>query len=132
MIVAPCGASEPSFRPAFGSIQGVRINLSPHGAQIGWENEVAGDHPAVSELVDLIDHAAPGNDHKCPNIGAIRLFREDRSVVAVGLLPSHSEGRFDLRLYDDGRFECVVQVDHDRLREILASLGVPEDEPIMR
>ena len=78
----------------------------------------------------LIKNAAPGRDHKCGNIGALRFFLEDRSVRGVGLLPSHDEGRFDLRLYEGDGY-VVVQVDLNRFREILGELGVPAGESIM-
>ncbi len=132
LIAAPCGANDPSFISMVDPIERVRVNLNPGGAQIGFENVVTGDHPAVALLVDLIDDAPPGDNHKCPNLGSIRFFMADEPVFGVGLLPSHTEGRFELRLYRDGRYVRVVEVDLDRLQEILAMLGVPEDEPILQ
>lgn len=132
MAAVPGVASDVVSRPGLESIERARINLNPVGAKLGFEHEVAGNHRAVAALVELIDHASPGDDHKCSNIGAVRLFREDGGVVGVGLLPGHVEGLMNLRLYEDGSYLGVVEVDRDRLEAVLAMFGVAEEESIMR
>ena len=132
VAAGPCDARESELARGVGGGDSVRINLNPRGAQIGFENVVPGDHEGVSALVDLIEHAPPGDNHKCPNVGAIRFLKAEGSVLGVGLLPSHSEGLFELRLYDENRYVGVIEVDRTLLQLVLAMLGVPPDEPIMR
>jgi hypothetical protein len=119
-----------SLRPQ--DIAGVRINLNPWGAQIGFEIEIAGDTPELEALVALIREAEPGGGHKCANAGAIRFRMKDGSVVGVGLLPGHTEGSYELRLYDGDRLAAVYRVERTVLLAALEDLGVPVDDPAFR
>jgi hypothetical protein len=110
----------------------VRINLNPWGAQLGFETEVAGDDPRAGALAAVIRDAEPGGGHKCANSGAIRFWMEDGSVIGVGLLPSHTEGRYELRLYDGDRYVAVYRVERASLLAALENLGVPIDDPAFR
>jgi hypothetical protein len=53
-------------------------------------------------------------------------------MVAVGLLPSHSEGAYEFRLYENDRFEGVYRVRRETLLGALDLLGVPVDDPAFR
>ena len=114
------------------SISVVRFNLNPWGPHLGFEMELAGDDPRVEALVAVIRGAEPGGGHKCANAGAIRFRMEDGSVVGVGLLPSHTEGLYDLRLYEGERYVAVYRVSRSSLLAALADLGVPTDDPAFR
>jgi hypothetical protein len=61
----------------------------------------------------------------------LELGREftDGEMVAVGLLPSHSEGAYEFRLYENDRFEGVYRVRRETLLGALDLLGVPVDDP---
>jgi hypothetical protein len=119
-----------SLRP--GEISSVRINLNPWGARLGFEIEVSGDDLRVEALAGVIRQAEPGGGHKCANAGAIRFRMEDGSVLGVGLLPSHTEGLYDLRLYEGDRHVAVYRVSRASLLATLADLGVPTDDPAFR
>jgi hypothetical protein len=114
------------------TIVSVRINLSPRGAQLGFESEVPGDDPRVEALAALIREAEPGGGHKCANSGAIRFRMEDGRVIGVGLLPSHTGGDYGLRVYDGDRFVAVYRVERAALLAALEDLGVPMDDPAFR
>jgi hypothetical protein len=114
------------------NISGVRINLLPRGAQLGFETEATGDDPGVEALAAVIRDAEPGGGHKCANAGAIRFKMEDGSVIGVGLLPSHTEGFYELRLYDGDRYVAVYRVDRAIFLAALGGLGVPTDDPAFR
>jgi hypothetical protein len=114
------------------TIASVRINLPPRGAQLGFESEVPGDDPRVEALAALIREADPGNGHRCANSGAIRFRMEDGRVIGVGLLPSHRDGGYELRLYDGDRYVAVYRVERAALLAALEDLGVPMDDPAFR
>jgi hypothetical protein len=134
VLCAPAAASGTDPRDSLKSrdISAVRINLTPWGAQLGFETEVSGDDPRVEALAALIRQAEPGGGHRCANAGAIRFRMEDGSVVGVGLLPSHTEGLYDLRLYEGERYVAVYRVSRSSLLAALADLGVPMDDPAFR
>lgn len=114
------------------TIASVRINLLPRGAQLGFESEVPGDDPRVEALAALIREAAPGGGHRCANSGAIRFRMEDGTVIGVGLLPSHTNDGYGLRLYDGDRFVAVYRVDRAALLAALEDLGVPMGDPAFK
>jgi hypothetical protein len=113
-------------------IAGVRINLNPWGARLGFEIEVSGDDPRIAALAAVIREAAPGGGHKCANSGALRFRMKDGSVVGVGLLPSHTAGRYELRLYDGDRYVAAYHVERASLLSALGALGVPTDDPAFK
>jgi hypothetical protein len=113
-------------------IASVRIHLNPGGAELGFELEVGGDDPGLAALIAVIQEAEPGGGHKCPNQGAIRFRLADGRVIGVGLLPSHTAGRYALRLYDGDRYVTAVHLDRGRLLAALAELGVPVEDPAFR
>ena len=110
-------------------IEGVRINLRPWGPHLGFEIEIDGEDPGMAALVSVIRSAEMTRGHKCANRGAIRFRMSDGGVIAVGLLPSHTEGVYDLRLYDGDRLEGVYRVQRTALLTTLAGLGVPVADP---
>ena len=109
-----------------------RINLNPWGAHLGFEMEIAGDDLGLAALVSVVRDAEPARGHKCANRGAIRFRMSDGSVIAVGLLPSHSEGFYDLRLYEGERLKGVCRVDRTQFLAVLDELGVPMDDPALK
>ena len=113
-------------------ISGARVNLNPWGPHLGLEMELAGDDPRVEALVAVIRGAKRGGGHKCANAGAIRFRMEDGSVVGVGLLPSHKEGFYELRLYDGEDFVAAYRVDRASLLAALEDFGLPLDDPAFR
>jgi hypothetical protein len=112
-----------------GGVESVRINLNPWGPHLGFEVEIEGDEPRLAPLLSVISSAEPSQGHKCANRGAIRFRMVGGDVVAVGLLPSHSEGSYQYRLYDGDRLEGVFSVQRDALLAALEGLGVPIDDP---
>ena len=111
------------------SISVVRFNLNPWGPHLGFEMELAGDDPHVEALVAVIRGAEPGGGHKCANAGAIRFRMEDGQVIGIGLLPSHKEGLYELRLYDGDDYVDAYRVDRLALLSALEDLGLPMDDP---
>jgi hypothetical protein len=109
-----------------------RINLNPGGADIGFEAEFSGGDPRLEPLVALLRSAEPGGGHKCPNAGAIRFQMKDGSTVGVGLLPSHTTGLYEFRLYDGDRFLEPYTVERNSLLAAMKELGVPTDDPAFR
>jgi hypothetical protein len=113
-------------------IAAVRINLNPGGAEIGFEAEFDGGDPRLVPLVALLHNATPGGGHKCPNAGAIRFRMKDGGTVGVGLLPSHTAGRYELRLYDGDRYVEPYIVERVDLLAAMKVLGVPTDDQAFR
>jgi hypothetical protein len=113
-------------------IESVRINLEPAGAGLGFEATIPGDDPRLVALLELIRGAQPGGGHKCPNAGAIRFRLKTGRLVGVGLLPAHTPGDYGLRLYDGERHVGTCRVERAALLGVLASLGVPTDDPAFR
>ena len=110
-------------------IEEARINLNPWGPHLGFESEIDGDDPRMEALMAVIRNAEPAQGHKCANRGAIRFRMSGEEAIAVGLLPSHSEGFYDLRLYRGERMEGVYRVRRAALLAALEGLGVPVDDP---
>lgn len=129
LVVVPTAANELTNRLDALEVETARININPWGANLGFELEVSGDDRRLAPLLHLIREAPSGPDHKCANVGAVRLRMRNGDVLGIGLLPSHTEGRFDLRLYEGDRYLGVVQVDRERLLAVLAVLGLPPDDP---
>jgi hypothetical protein len=115
-----------------GEIEDVRISLAPAGAQLGFDSEFTGDDPRLEPLLGLLRRAKPCRGHKCPNAGAIRFVMRDGRVIGVGLLPSHTAGSYNLRLYDGDRLTGVCCVERSELLAALEPLGVPRDDPAFR
>jgi len=113
-------------------ITSIRISLNPGGAELGFELQVDGDDPRAQALIAVIREAEPGGGHKCPNQGAIRFRLADGSVVGVGLLPSHTAGHYEFRLYDGNRYLKAYRVDRAALLAALEELGVPTNDPAFR
>lgn len=130
----PVVASGTDLRDALhpDDIRSVRINLNPRGAQLGFELELPGDDARVDALVAAIRGAEPGGGHKCANAGAIRFRMVDGSVIGVGLLPSHREGLYELRLYDGDEYVGAFRVDRASFLAVLEQLGLPMDDPAFR
>jgi hypothetical protein len=114
---------------ATGEIDGARINLNPWGPHLGFEIEIDGNDPGMASLASVISDAEPSQGHKCANRGAIRFRMAGGEVIAVGLLPSHTEGFYEFRLYNGDRLEGVYRVQRAALLAALEGLGVPVDDP---
>jgi hypothetical protein len=114
------------------SIAGARMTLNPGGADIGFELKIDGDDPRLEDLIDLLRAAEPGGGHKCPNVGAIRFRMKNGSTIGIGLLPSHTEGLYEFRLYDGNEYLEAYFLNRKDLLTALAPLGVPLDDPAFR
>jgi len=114
------------------SINSVRIHLNPWGPHLGFETELAGNDPRVEALVTVIRRAEPGGGHKCANAGAIRFRMNDGGLIGVGLLPSHTAGLYELRLYDGDDYVAAYRADRSALLIALQDLGLPLDDPAFR
>jgi hypothetical protein len=112
-----------------GDVESARINLNPWGPHLGFEIEIEGEHPGMAALLSVISAAEPSQGHKCANRGAIRFRMAGGDVIAIGLLPSHSDGSYLYRLYDGDRLEGVFSVQRDALLAALEGLSVPIDDP---
>lgn len=112
-----------------GTVDSVRINLNPWGANLGFEVILGSDDSGVQRLIHLIRNAEPGTGHKCANVGAVRFMMSDGRRIALGLLPSHDHPGFELRLDNDGVYVGVLRVDQEPLLPTLEDLGVPRDDP---
>jgi hypothetical protein len=110
-------------------IESVRINLNPWGPHLGVEIEIDGNEPGMAAVVSVISNAEPSQGHKCANRGAIRFRIAGGDVIAIGLLPSHTEGSYQFRLYGGARLEGVFSVQRAALLDALEGLGVPVDDP---
>jgi len=86
----------------------------------------------LEALVSVIRGAEPGGGHKCANAGAIRFRMVDGGVIGVGLLPSHKEGLYEIRLYDGDDYVAAYHVQRASLLVALQELGVPMDDPAFR
>jgi hypothetical protein len=53
-------------------------------------------------------------------------------VIGLGLLPSHSEGLYGFRLYDDDVFLRAYVVQRVAFFSALEELGVPMDDPAFK
>jgi hypothetical protein len=133
LLVAPLAEGADlleTLRPE--NIAGAHMILNPGGADIGFELEIAGDDPGLQDLVDLLRAAEAGGGHKCPNVGAIRFRMKDGSLVGIGLLPSHTAGLYEFRLYDGDKYLEAYILNRQDLLNALAPLGVPPDDPAFR
>ena len=110
-------------------IESVHISLIPWGPHLGFESEIGGGDPRLKALVAVIGGAEPGGGHKCPNRGAVRFRMVGGSVIAVGLLPSHGKGIYEIRLYDGDRLQGVYRVRRAALLAAFEDLDVPVDDP---
>jgi len=115
-------------------IAGVRINLNPWGARIGFEAGFRGEDPRLEPLLAALRESAPvpGKGHKCANAGAIRLRTTEGRVIGFGLLPGHEPGLYEVRVYDGDRLVELRRVDRARLLAALDGLGLPMDDPAFR
>jgi hypothetical protein len=123
------GEQDPIAALVPSDIKGARINLNPWGPHLGFESEIDGDDPRMVALVSVIRNAEPAQGHKCANRGTIRFLMSDGGLIAVGLLPSHSEGSYGFRLYNGDSMESVYRVQREPLFTALTELGVPLDDP---
>ena len=114
------------------AISGVRVNLNPWGPHLGFEAEFAGGDPRLEALAAVVRGAEPGGGHKCANAGAIRFRMKNDRVIGVGLLPSHTAGLYELRLYDGDDYVAAYRVDRKVLMLALQGLGLPMDDPAFR
>lgn len=127
--LAGAGETDPIAELASGTIESVRINLVPWGANLGFEAQFDGQDPRFQRLLEVIVRSEPGRGHKCPNRGAVRFQLAGGKVIAIGLLPSHGEGSFDLRIYDHERLIGVNRVARAGLLAAFDEMGVPVDDP---
>ena len=62
----------------------------------------------------------------------IPIVIKDGRVIGVGLLPSHTAGLYELRLYDGDDYLVAYRVDREALLIALEDLAVPRDDPAFR
>ena len=107
-------------------VASIQILLNAGGVDLGYVSELPGDDPAVRELIEVIRaRAVPTTDHKCGNRGSIRLHLPDGTQLALGLLPGHTEGFYELRFYRGDRFVAIYRIERDPFLAALGHLGVP-------
>jgi hypothetical protein len=128
-VPAVAGDSDVQKALATGQFDTVRINLNPWGRHLGFEIEIDGRDPGLKPLLSVISKAEPSLGHKCANRGAIRFRLQGGGLIGVGLLPSHTEGTSQLRLYDGDRYRGAFSVQRSTLLDALEGLGVPVDDP---
>jgi hypothetical protein len=130
-LCVPAGAGEDDLLSSLApdNIESVRINLNPWGPHLGFESEIEGSDTRLEALAAVIRNAEPGGGHKCPNRGAVRFQMIGGSMIAIGLLPSHDEGIYEIRLYDGDRLQGVYRVERAALLAAFAVLDVPVDDP---
>jgi hypothetical protein len=115
------------------TIESVDISLNSWGANLGYLATFDGDDPRIREFVELVRGSSePARGHKCANVGAVRFHLDDGSVVALGLLPGHTEGSYGVRLYSNERYIAHFVLDRDSLLAALGELGVPIDDPAFK
>ncbi len=107
----------------------VHVNLYPRGSHPGFEADFDGDDPRLESLVAVISGTEPGCGHTCPDRGMVRFRMVGGRVISVGLLPSHEEGAFGLRLFDGDRLQDVFCVQRATLMAAFELLEVPADGP---
>jgi hypothetical protein len=131
---APLAAADPDPRDLLrpGEIESVSIHLNAAGANLGFEAEIDGADPRLAALLAVIRGAQTPGGHKCPNAGSIRFRLTGGDVVGVGLLPSHSPGLYELRIYDGERLVDAYSVERAALLSALDALGVPLDDHAFR
>jgi hypothetical protein len=119
-----------ALQPA--QIDFVRIRLNASGVGLGFETDVAGTDARLTALLEVVRQADTRGGHKCPNVGSIRFHLRDGNVIGIGLLPSHSQGVYELRLYDGENLITAYRVRRAKLLAALELLGVPIDDPAFR
>lgn len=123
-------ADDPLSGLTAGAVRHVNIGLNPWGGNLGFSVQIAGDDPAVRELVEVIRvRSEPASDHRCSNRGFIRFRMADGSTLALGLLPGHAEGFYELRVYRDDEYVALHRIDRAAFLTALGKLGVPLDDP---
>ena len=128
----PGAEPDPRDRLRSGEIASVSIHLNAAGAHLGFATVVDGADPRLMPLIEVIRGARVRGGHKCANEGSIHFRRTDGRTVGVGLLPSHSPGVYELRIYDGEGLVDAYRVDRAALLSALAVLGVPTDDPAFR
>ena len=98
----------------------------------GFEALIDGADPRLAGLIRVIRGARTPGGHKCSNAGSIRFRLTGGGMVGVGLLPSHSPGVYELRIYDGERLVDVYRVERAALLNALAALRVPTDNYAFR
>jgi hypothetical protein len=133
-VVAPTAAEAPvtlhQLQPS--EIEGLSASLAAREAEPGLELALPGDDPRVGTLADLLREAQPARDHRCSDAGALRFRLRDGRILHVGLLPSHVEGRYGLRLWEEGRVLGTFDVERGALLEALEAIGLPLNHPSLQ
>jgi hypothetical protein len=115
-----------------GEIESVSIHLNAAGADLGFAAVIEGTDPRLGALIHLIRDARTPGGHKCPNAGSIRFHLTGGGVIGVGLLPSHSPGVYELRIYDGERLVAAYRVERAALLSALDALNVPTGDYAFR
>jgi hypothetical protein len=131
-LSAEAGTRDLSSALATDDAEVVHVDLYPRDSHPGFETDIDGDDPRLESLVAVIIGAEPGCGHKCPNRGMVRFRMVGGRVISVGLLPSHEEDVFGLRLYDGDRLQGVLCVQRATLVAAFERLAVPVDGPAFR
>lgn len=107
-------------------VASIQILLNAGGVDLGYVSDIPGDDPAVRELIELLHaRAEPTTDHKCGNRGSIRFHLLHGAQLWLGLLPGHTEGFYQLRLYQGDTFVAIYRIERRALLAALGNLGVP-------
>lgn len=80
----------------------------------------------IGALVQILRTAEPANDHRCSNTHTIVFHRTDGSTITLGLLPGHTPGFHEYRLYKEGSYR-VFRVERGQLLAVLGMLGIGMD-----
>ena len=105
-------------------ITAVELQVAPSSATAHWRSAPVvqtSDPVAFGPLLAILDAATPSKDHKCEDVGEIRLLLENGTdPAALRILPGHDpayyEFRYEQRLY---------RVERTAFVEALRRLGVP-------
>ena len=110
-------------------VASIQIVLNAGGVGLGYVSELPGDDAGVRALVEVIrDRAEPAHDHKCGNRGSIRFQMRTGTQLALGLLPGHAMGFYELRFYRGDEFVAIYRIDRAAFFAALGDLGVPLDD----
>ncbi len=111
-----------------GPFRSVEITIEP--LREGQEPvTVTTEDPALLDgLATVLRRVEPGKDHKCRDVGTLRLTGLDRTVTRLGILPGHDERYHQLRLYSGEQY-TVFRVEREAFLDAIERIGVPVRDP---
>jgi hypothetical protein len=107
-----------------GPFRAVEITIDPW--REGQEPvAVTTDDPALLDgLATVLLRAEAGKDHKCRDVGTLRITAMDRTEMRLGILPGHDARYYQLRLYSGDRY-AVFRVERETFLDAIDRIGVP-------